>query len=83
MNDGPSSIHLLRNTTYLLSLARRAALASADANQRQQAIQLGPVLRELKGLTRAVEVLQPAGTHSRPTSAQADAGRPSTPAAAT
>lgn len=41
-----------------MSLARRAALNSADPHQRQSAIQLGPVLHELRGLVRTEESLQ-------------------------
>ncbi|MDA0698216.1 MAG: hypothetical protein DWG81_00955 [Chloroflexi bacterium] len=50
MSDAVSAGELLRNTTYLMSLARRAALSSPDAAERQRAVQLGSVLRELKAL---------------------------------
>lgn len=50
MSDAVSASELLRNTTYLMSLARRAALTSPDAAERQRAVQLGSVLRELKAL---------------------------------
>ncbi len=50
MSDAVSASELLRNTTYLMSLARRAALTSPDAAERQRAVQLGTVLRELKAL---------------------------------
>lgn len=50
MSDVVSASELLRNTTYLMSLARRAALTSPDAAERQRAVQLGSVLRELKAL---------------------------------
>ncbi|MEY4233620.1 MAG: hypothetical protein RL635_587 [Chloroflexota bacterium] len=60
MSDAVSAGELLRNTTYLMSLARRAALSSPDAAERQRAVQLGSVLRELKALGGAAPAAAPA-----------------------
>jgi len=60
MSDAVSAGELLRNTTYLMSLARRAALSSPDAAERQRAVQLGSVLRELKALGGATPAAAPA-----------------------
>ncbi len=76
MSTSSSSINLLRNTTYLMSLARRAALDSADATQRQHAIQLGPVLSELRGLARTEESLQPGKQSGAENSDQQNAQSP-------
>jgi len=47
-----SSVELLRETTQLISLARRAAMNSADPALREQALKLAPVAQEIKALAK-------------------------------
>lgn len=47
-----SSVELLRETTQLISLARRAAMNSADPAMREKALTLAPVAQEIKAIAK-------------------------------
>lgn len=47
-----SSVELLRETTRLISLARRAAMNSTDPALRQKALQLAPLAQEIKAIAK-------------------------------
>lgn len=47
-----SSVELLRETTQLISLARRAAMNSTDPALREKALKLAPVAQEIKAIAK-------------------------------
>ena len=47
-----SSVELLRETTQLISLARRAAMNSTDPAMREKALKLAPVAQEIKAIAK-------------------------------
>ena len=61
-----SSVELLRETTQLISLARRAAMNSTDPAMREKALQLAPVAQEIKAIANRESPTPPVSTVSAP-----------------
>ncbi|MEK7808287.1 MAG: hypothetical protein AAB571_04380 [Chloroflexota bacterium] len=61
-----SSVELLRETTQLISLARRAAMNSTDPAMREKALQLAPVAQEIKAIAKRESPTPPVSTVSAP-----------------